>query len=92
MLNQRKQATIRGRKNFGNIWKILSSKCHKPYTICVDIKLTGNAFLSNRPSYSIFVGELDQSVTDDKLEDFFMSRYRSVKGAKIVYEDGGISR
>ena len=45
-----------------------------------------------RPSFSVFVGDLDQSVTDDKLEDFFMSKYRSVKGAKIVYEEGGLSR
>jgi len=44
------------------------------------------------PSYSIFVGDLDSSVTDDKLEDFFLKRYRSVKGAKIMYEEGGVSR
>nr|XP_002125303.1 tRNA selenocysteine 1-associated protein 1-like isoform X1 [Ciona intestinalis] len=44
------------------------------------------------PSFSIFVGDLDATVTDDKLEDFFLKRYRSVKGAKIMYEEGGISR
>uniref|UniRef100_H2ZR50 tRNA selenocysteine-associated protein 1 n=1 Tax=Ciona savignyi TaxID=51511 RepID=H2ZR50_CIOSA len=44
------------------------------------------------PSFSIFVGDLDASVTDDKLEDFFLKRYRSVKGAKIMYEEGGVSR
>lgn len=44
------------------------------------------------PSFSVFVGDLDPGVTDDKLEDFFAKRYRSVKGAKIMYEDGGISR
>ncbi|XP_076806945.1 tRNA selenocysteine 1-associated protein 1-like isoform X1 [Clavelina lepadiformis] len=44
------------------------------------------------PSYSVFVGDLDPSVTDDKLEDFFLSKFRSVKGAKIVYEEGGVSR
>lgn len=44
------------------------------------------------PSYSVFVGDLDPGVTDDKLEDFFAKRYRSVKGAKIMYEEGGISR
>jgi len=51
------------------------------------------AFVSfYRPSHSLFVGDLDASVTDDKLEDFFSSRYHSVKGAKIMWEDGGISR
>nr|CAB3267266.1 tRNA selenocysteine 1-associated protein 1-like [Phallusia mammillata] len=44
------------------------------------------------PSFSIFVGDLDASVTDDKLEDYFLKRYHSVKGAKIMYEEGGVSR
>lgn len=75
-----------------NVWIRLSASCHKPYPISFRNILIVNHLFTCRPSYSIFVGDLDQSVTDDKLEDFFMSRYRSVKGAKIVYEEGGISR
>ena len=45
-----------------------------------------------RPSFSIFVGDLDAVVTDDKLQDFFAKKYKSVKGAKIMYEEGGLSR
>jgi len=44
------------------------------------------------PSHSIFVGDLDNTVSDDKLEDFFSKQYRSVKGAKIMWEDHGFSR
>lgn len=44
------------------------------------------------PSHSVFVGDLDATVTDDKLEDFFSKRYRSVKGAKIMWEERGFSR
>lgn len=44
------------------------------------------------PSHSIFVGDLDASVTDDRLEDFFSKRYRSVKGAKLMWDESGFSR
>jgi len=37
------------------------------------------------------VGGLDPEVTDDKLHDYFLKNYPSVKGAKIMYE-GGISK
>ena len=45
-----------------------------------------------RPSFSIFVGDLDPNVTDDKLEDFFLKKYRSVKGGKVMYDENGDSR
>lgn len=44
------------------------------------------------PSFSIFVGDLDPNITDDKLEDFFLKKYRSVKGGKVMYDDQGDSR
>lgn len=44
------------------------------------------------PSFSIFVGDLDSHITDDKLEDFFLKVYPSVKGAKVMYDEGGVSR
>lgn len=44
------------------------------------------------PSFSIFVGDLDPNVTDDKLEDFFLKKYRSVKGGKVMYDENGDSR
>jgi len=43
------------------------------------------------PNFSIYVGGLDPAVTDDKLHDYFLKNYPSVKGAKIMYE-GGISK
>ncbi|XP_039257246.1 tRNA selenocysteine 1-associated protein 1-like isoform X4 [Styela clava] len=44
------------------------------------------------PSFSIFVGDLDTVVTDDRLEDFFLKKYRSVKGGKVMYDESGDSR
>lgn len=49
-------------------------------------------YLYCSPSFSIFVGDLDPNITDDKLEDFFLKKYRSVKGGKVMYDDHGDSR
>jgi RNA recognition motif-containing protein len=36
--------------------------------------------------YSIFVGDLAVDVTDDMLLELFSSKYRSVKGAKVIID------
>ena len=36
---------------------------------------------------SIYVGDLDNSVTEDKLKEFFSSKYKSVISAKLVVDN-----
>ena len=55
------------------------------------MQFTYNFDFCFRPNFSIYVGGLDPAVTDDKLHDYFLKNYPSVKGAKIMYE-GGISK
>jgi RNA recognition motif-containing protein len=43
--------------------------------------------------HSIFVGDLDADVTDEMLLELFASKYRSVKGAKVIIDaNSGRSR
>ena len=37
--------------------------------------------------FSIYVGDLDNSVTEEKLKEFFEEKYKSVVSAKIVTDN-----
>ena len=44
-----------------------------------------NIFIENE--YTIYVGDLDNSVTEEKLKDFFSDKYKSVISSKIVIDN-----
>lgn len=46
----------------------------------------------NEPEYSLFVGDLTEDVDDLALYNYFISRYKSCKAAKVVLDSSGKSR
>lgn len=46
----------------------------------------------NRKEFSLFVGELSPEVDDYALYNFFSRRYPSIKGAKVIMDNAGMSR
>ncbi|XP_028675707.1 tRNA selenocysteine 1-associated protein 1-like isoform X4 [Erpetoichthys calabaricus] len=46
----------------------------------------------NSPEYSVFVGDLTSDVDDGMLYEFFLSRYPSCRGGKVVLDHLGNSR
>ncbi|MBN3291289.1 TSAP1 protein, partial [Polypterus senegalus] len=57
--------------------------------------VTGVRIIRNRitgPEYSVFVGDLTSDVDDGMLYEFFLSRYPSCRGGKVVLDHLGNSR
>merc|ERR1712226_1539206 len=50
------------------------------------------AGIDDKDTFSIWVGSLTEDVTSDQLFDFFAERYPSTVGAKVVFDQDGMSR
>lgn len=50
------------------------------------------AGIDDKDTFSIWVGSLTEDVTSDRLFDFFAERYPSTVGAKVVFDQDGMSR
>lgn len=50
------------------------------------------SFLVFRPEFSVFVGDLTSEVDDYQLHQFFLKKYPSCKGAKVVTDPYGNSK
>lgn len=50
------------------------------------------AGIDDHDTFSIWVGSLSEEVTSDQLFDFFAERYPSTVGAKVVFDQDGMSR
>ncbi|XP_070555823.1 tRNA selenocysteine 1-associated protein 1-like isoform X2 [Ptychodera flava] len=51
-----------------------------------------NPYGGGRKEFSLFIGELTPEVEDYALYNFFSRRYPSIKGAKVILDNAGISR
>ena len=50
------------------------------------------AGIDDQDTFSIWVGSLTEDVTSDQVFDFFAERYPSTVGAKVVFDQDGMSR
>ncbi|XP_002510266.2 polyadenylate-binding protein RBP47 isoform X1 [Ricinus communis] len=65
---------------------ILMPNTEQPFRLNWATFSTGDKRSDNAPDLSIFVGDLAADVTDSLLHETFVSRYPSVKAAKVVFD------
>jgi len=70
-------------QNYGGI---LMPNTEQPFRLNWATFSTGDKRSDNAPDLSIFVGDLAADVTDSLLQETFVSKYPSVKAAKVVFD------